>query len=72
MVIFGYNVRLKHQWWWFEVRKGAIHERTYLKRSDAIGFAELSQKIRGGSWSVRRHTSQGYRVVALYNGERRE
>lgn len=64
--------RLKYQWWWYTVRSGGVHQRTYLKRSDAFGFADVSQKIRGGTWSVFRNTNRRKRHVAEYFGMRRE
>lgn len=65
--------QLNWQWWWYEIRKNGYHERTYMKRSDAIGFADVSQKIRGGDWTVLRKTQHGnVRIVAAYNGIRHE
>lgn len=72
MRLFGYDVRLNRQWWWYEVRKGSIHQRTYLKKSDAMGFASVSQKIGGGFWIVRRKTKRGGRIIARFDGVRYE
>lgn len=76
-------MRVKWQWWWYEVRKNGHYERVYLKRSDAIGHASVSQKVRGGSWTVRRITKKTrtlfsrnenvrVKVIAIFNGARYE
>lgn len=65
-------MRLKCQWWWYTVRRNGYHERTYMKRSDALGFADVSQKIRGGMWLVYRVTKRKRRTIAAFEGIRRE
>lgn len=63
------------QWWCYVVRN-PFYQGTYLRKRNAVNFANDSQKVRGGTWCVYRvrKIGKGFhrKLLARFEGVRYE